>query len=213
MAALPRTPMELIGRMSSTDRASILKALLEVDATWLSERKRDHLLHGRRMHTLALEPADFKRAVYLVARERRTRLLLALVRTTGEPPGAARLATWERVDLEKRHWYVPRAHLPKAYVQRTGMVGREKTVPLGVDAADVFRKASQVGDGWKLLWEVLCKGGRVPYPREVYAGLRPARANARRKGLVFPLSLPDSPCKPLPEHAPARCLRALLALL
>lgn len=191
-------------RLSTDERERIYDALLEVSYTWLSERELEHLTWGHGLRC-RMDRADFDLAAAKVARERRIRLALALVLTCGVPPGAARRAHWAHVDLRAKQWRVPRVHLP--HLERQGMGAREraKQFTLSPMAVEVFREASEVGDGWRILQRVVPTPSPNPLP---IGDVRrpPRRPRPPRKGLVFP-----GPCaEPLPEHILGRRLRDLI---
>lgn len=154
---MKKTPNEL-RRLSTSERDTLLDGstglLLTLDGDWLSAREKEHLEWGRGARCRKKQ-ADFDRAAAKVARERKIRLALALVAICGAPVGAARRATWARVDLEARQWTVPRSHLPN--VERKGMGAQErfKRYRITPQAESVFRAASMVGDGWELLPKIV----------------------------------------------------------
>lgn len=204
MAALRDLTPSGLRRLSMDERKRLLKALLSVNYTWLSEREREHLFWGHGLRC-RMDRADFERAAAKVAKERRIRLALAVVMTTGAPPGAVRRATWERVNLAACQWDIPRLHLPN--VERQGMQPNQRFKPcrLPTQAVDVFCRAREVGDGWGVLGRVV----KIPPPNTLdRSDVRrpPPRRRPPTTGLVFPG--PDA--QPLPEHALGRRLRVIV---
>ena len=213
------TPIKLV-RLSTDERSRLLDCLLrDADDTWLSEREREHLEWGHGVRC-KMRQDDFDAAAAKVARERRLRLALALVVLCGVPPCAALRVHWNDVKLKAQRWNVPRRNLPKAG-RASWVTGRRWDEPrrrfMLVDmpkpAADVFRKAREVRDGWGLLRRIV----RIR-PRHLLEhdpdGIRQPLSPPMPRGdvPVFPASRLQ-PLEYLPEHAMGYCLRAILRRL
>ena len=188
------------------ERKRLLEALLSVNYTWLSEREREHLFWGHGLRC-RMDRADFERAAAKVAKERRIRLALAVVMTTGAPPrrcAPRHLGAREpcgRVSGTSR-----RLHLPN--VEREGMQPNQRFKPC----------RSPDAGGRRLL---PCPRGRRrlggtgqdrgdPSPQHIGPIRHPPPAAPAGGRQPRASSFPGLDAQPLPEHALGRRLRVIV---